>query len=119
MSKSFKAETVEIDLELTTLEANRKAKDEGSEPEVTKLSLKIGLVLSADKVTSIVREWTTLEKKREEDKGIVFEVMATELAMLYDRPKEWWLENFDTNTLNEILKHVAREIARVKKSTKN
>ena len=113
----FTAEKIEIDLELTTLGEAQRAKAEGDEPKVIELSLK--LILDAQKVINIVKEWNILEKKKHENIELPFEVMAIELAMLYDRPKEWWLENFDVTTLNKILKHVAGAMAGLKKSPKN
>ena len=118
--KSFVAERVEIDLELTTLEEATRAEIDGDKPVPILLAIKPTLVLSATKVTSIVKEWTVLEDKRKEEGEVVpFDVMAVELAMLYDKPKEWWLDNFNTNTLNNILMHVAGELAGVKKSSKS
>jgi len=127
----FVAERVKIDLELTTLEEARRALDEGDEPKSILLTIKPQIVLNADCVSSLIREWSALENKNkerkkkegeegeEEEKLNPFEVMAIELAMLYDKPKEWWLESFDTNTLNEIMKHVAEQVAGLKKSPKS
>ena len=51
----------------------------------------------------------------EDEVDFPFETIAIELSMVYDRPKEWWLENFDISTLNDIMKFVGQGIANVKK----
>lgn len=104
--QSFTAETIDIDLELTTLDGE-------------KISLAPKIVLNAKVVTGLFKEWDLLEKNRKE-KGSqfeIFEVQAIELAGIYDKPKEWWLENFDISTLNKILTFVAEALAKVKKNT--
>jgi len=116
----FVAKATQIDLELTTLNG-----------EEIKLSVS-KIILSAKSVSDIVKQWGTIEdrndklkenkEKSEKQKGEEkdpFEIMAIELAMLYDKPKEWWLESFDTASLNDIMKHVAEELAGVKKSSKS
>jgi len=123
MAKSFVAKATEIDLELTTLNG-----------EQAELGVKSNIILSAQGVTNMVKEWTMLENKNDEMKEAnkkkkveetkekefsPFEIMGVELSMLYDKPKEWWTESFDPNSLNDIMQHVAETLAGVKKSLKS
>jgi len=106
--KSFKAEAIDVDLELTTL---------GGE----EITLKPKPVLNAKNITAMFKQWDKLEANRKEtgSQFDVFETQAIELAGVYDKPKEWWLENFTIRTLDEILSHVAQTLAKVKKNTPN
>ena len=106
--KSFVAEAIDADLELTTLSGE-------------KIDLSPKAVLNAKRVTAMFKEWDLLEKKRKEtgSQFDVFETQAIELAGIYEKPKEWWLENFDIGTLDKILSHVAQTLSRVKKNTPN
>jgi len=105
--QTFKARVIDIDLELTTL---------GGE----ELTLKPKIVLNTTNVVKIIKDWTNLEVKdneliKKEEKS-PFDLIATELAMIYPKSKEWFLDNFDIFVLGEILKFVAGKIGDVKKS---
>jgi len=105
--QAFKARVIDIDLELTTL---------GGE----ELTLKPKIVLNTTNVVKIIKDWTNLEVKDNElikrKEKSPFDLIATELSMIYPKDKDWFLDNFDIFVLGEILKFVAAEIGDVKKS---
>jgi hypothetical protein len=84
----FVAQKLDLDLELTTLK--------GEEIIVVPKEF-----INAQKCVEIMNHWTKLE-----------------LAMIYDKDKNWFLENIEPGTLTEILVYVAETIGGVKKNLK-
>jgi len=95
----FKAESLDLDLELTTLTGE-------------KVELKPKSVMNSTKAIEVTNSWTELEK--DEDLNPL-ELIATELSFIYPKSKKWFMDNFDPATLNKILIHVAETIGGIKK----
>ena len=99
----FVAETPDLTLELTTLSGEE-------------IVLEPTTPISGKRAKEIVAKWTELEK----EKGASpLDVLATELSHIYPKPAEWFLDNFDTETLGNILTYVAQEIGGIKKKQTN
>ena len=141
----FKAKNIDLDLELTLLNGNEellkpkiimnttnmisivkqwrileeqqkdaRALDEKIRKEKIKKEKETGI---KDEINEIDGE--AIAEKEGSNLLLSFEVMAIELAMIYDKDKTWWLENLDFSTIGEILQHVAQTIGGLKKSTAN
>jgi len=139
MVKKFKAETLDLDLELTLLD--------GTVEEV-----KPKIPLNANGVEQLLAGWKVLEntyfseaalaknaerKRQEKLKAIEegedpeasgpdestnmlpFKLSATRLAFVYDKPAEWWLENFFSDALSEITIYIIETITGAKKKSTN
>ena len=108
----FEAEKLDLDLDLKTLSGE-------------KVDLSPKIIINASKTVEIMQQWQDLEaenkpdkkdKKDEREKKISpFELVATELEMIYPKPKKWWMDNFDIPTLGKIMTHIAETIGGVKK----
>lgn len=98
----FKAEKIDLDLDLTLLSG-----------EVLKLSPKFEVTTS--KVIEILNVWNRIEKENKENKKVAFDIIAEELSCVYDKPEQWWKDNFDPATLQQILIHVAETVGGLKK----
>jgi hypothetical protein len=102
----FVAQKLDLDLELTTLK--------GEEIIVVPKEF-----INAQKCVEIMNHWTKLENAAKKDKDSnPLETIAIELAMIYDKDKNWFLENIEPGTLTEILVYVAETIGGVKKNLK-
>lgn len=138
--KKFKAETFDLDLELTLLDG-------------TTAELKPKIPLNANGVEMILAGWKSLEnryfseaalaknaeRKRQEklraiEEGecaggqdepdesanlLPFKLSASRLAFVYDKPTEWFLENFFANALSEITAYIIETITGAKKKSVN
>ena len=104
--EKFQAEKPDLTLELTTLS--------GEELELNPTNPVSGKV-----ALEITDKWSVLEKKtKEDDTKSALEMVAIELAYIYPKDKDWFLENFDFGTLNNILTFVAETIGGIKKKSK-
>ena len=106
--EKFVAEKPDLTLELTTLEGEE-------------ITLEPTQVMSGKGALEITEKWSKLEKEEKEkgDEGkSPFEILAIELAYVYPKNAEWFLENIDFGTLNEILIYVAQTIGGIKKKSK-
>jgi len=107
----FQAAKPDLDLELTTLTGE-------------KIVLKPKKVVSGQVAIEITQFWVKVEKeqkeKKEDEKGLaIMEIIAKELSHIYPKEANWFLDNFDVNTLNDILMFVAEAIGGLKKGEKN
>ncbi len=100
----FKAEVPDLTLELTTLEGEQVVLDP-SKPVNGKVAREI---MS-----------TFTEMKEEDAEKMAVDIIVDQLAYIYPRTAEWFLENFDLSTLGQILKHVATTIGNIKKKLTN
>lgn len=98
----FQAKKTDLTIEIVTL---------GGE----EASLDAKISNSTKSMLDIYEQWADIEKKLDELKKPPHEAMAIQMAMVYDKPKEWWLENLDPVTLQEIVMHVVSTIAGSKK----
>lgn len=100
----FVAQTVDLNLELELLDG-------------TEEKLKPNIVMNTKNIMRIVDEWTEIEKVDEDTKkSDQIKAMANELAIVYEKDVEWWLDNFDPITLGKVLEHVATTIGSLKKN---
>ncbi len=120
----FKAEKLDLDLELTTLDG-----------DVVSMSPKTKV--NTTKTLQIIEQWGAMEEeqeaeRREEEKAKKegkeykakkrknpFEIIAIELEMLYSKDAKWFMDNFDVPTLGKIMTHVAETMGGLKKKETN
>ena len=120
----FKAEKLDLDLELTTLDG-----------DVVSMSPKTKV--NTTKTLQIIEQWGAMEEeqeaeRREEEKAKKegkeykakkrknpFEIIAIELEMLYSKDAKWFMDNFDVPTLGKIMNHVAETMGGLKKKETN
>jgi len=107
----FKAEFLDLDLKLITLEKE--------EVEIIPKS-----IMNTTNTIKIIDQWTKLEKKNDEIKDKEkkinpFDLIAIELEFIYPKTKKWFLDNFDPRVLGEIMTYVARTLGGLKKKEKN
>lgn len=99
----FTAEKLDLDLELITLTGEE-------------ISLQPKKLVNGKVAGDLIKKWKGISKADVDDP--LKEVTCAQLAEVYPKKIDWWLENFDPGTLNAILKHVAETIGGVlKKST--
>jgi hypothetical protein len=96
----FEAKEIDLDLELILLNK-----------EEIKLSPKIEL--STKNIMKIVDHWQKIEEPAVGSEKVV--VLAKELALVYDKEEDWWLENLDVQTLSDVLQYVAETVGGLKK----
>ena len=96
----FKANKVDLDLELTTLVGEE-------------INLEPKVLVTAEEAVKIIDKWTKLESNDEIGK---VDLLAKELSIVYEKEPSWWLQNFDVATLSEILKFVAESMGGVRKN---
>lgn len=99
----FKAEEPDLVLELTTLAGE----------EITLSPTK---QVSGKMAIEITQHWTELESK---DGFSPINLISEELAYIYPKDSDWFLENFDLKTLNDILVYVAQTVGGLKKKSRN
>jgi len=121
----FETEKLDLDLELTTIDGD-------VEPLAPKIKI------NTTKTLELIEQWGAMEKeqaieKKKEEKAEKegkeykptgkrknpFEIIAIELEMIYPKPAQWWMDNFDIVTLGKIMTHVAETMGGVKKKEKN
>ena len=105
--EKFVAEKPDLILELTTLEGEE-------------ITLEPDKVVSGTIALEITNKWSKLEKENKENKDgkSSLEILAIELAYVYPKNAEWFLDNIDFGTLNKILIYVAQTIGGIKKKSK-
>ncbi len=100
----FKAEVPDLTLELTTLTGEQ-------------------VILDPPKpVNGKIAKETMLKfvkMKEEDEEEMAVDIIVNQLAYIYPKSAEWFLENFDLNTLGQILRHVATTIGNIKKKSTN
>ena len=111
----FTAAPIEMDLELTPL---GKVVD-GEYVPGEDVYLKPKIMITTKTLTDIIRKWSELEKQHEDDPAFGLELMGIQLASVYDKPSEWWLENFEPATLGAIVRHIAGTAGALKKNAKS
>jgi len=131
--KTFSAQAFDLDLELTMLNGET-------------VELKPKELPSAGNVERILMLWRKLEevfkdteiqfdiatKKREEDikngkkvesigdsNKLTFDLVAARLSIVYDKPKDWFMNNFHIDTLNKITEYISMEMTGFKKKSLN
>lgn len=104
----FQAEKPDLDLDLVTLSGEQ-------------ILVKPKKIVNGQTAIEITNHWIKLEKEQKKkretnEEGLaVMEVIAKELAYIYDKEANWFLNNFDVATLNEILMYVAETLGGIKK----
>jgi len=124
MGTKFTATKIDLELELTTLDG-------------TEVMLDIDGGVTTAKCVSIIEQWGKLEtdhnellKKNEQlkeegkepskDKMIQsYEILAIQLSLVYPKDSKWFLDNFEPQTLLNLVNHVVDSIKTAKKKSKN
>ena len=101
----FTVRGLDLDLELTLMDG-------------TIVTLSPVIKTDTQSIIDTIRKWTDLEGNSALKEN-PFEKVATELSMVYDKDREWFLSNLDPYSLNEIMVHVARVMGGAKKNEKN
>jgi hypothetical protein len=99
----FEAQYPDLKIEVVTF-----AKEE--------LVLEPKIQLTPKLILEIIRKWRGLESNQTDD-FTPFEITAVELTDIYDRTSDWFLENFDLGTIQEIMRHVAETMGNFKKKS--
>lgn len=98
----FAAQKPDLVLELTTLSGEK----ETLEPKK---------IMNGAFAKEIMDKWGQLEKAQNENKLGPIDIITTELSYVYPKTQEWFEENFDVNTLQDILVYVAQIVGGAKK----
>lgn len=102
----FEAEKLDMDLELITIDGEE-------------INLKPKIKINTTNIKRIITEWSKIEEQVKEDRGKSIDLIAKELSLVYEKPPQWWMDNFDLGTLSRILTYVANTMGGLKKSTVN
>ena len=121
----FESEKLDLDLELTTIDGD-------VEPLAPKIKINTTKTLELIEQWGVMEKEQAIEKKKEEKaekegkeykptgkRKNPFEIIAIELEMIYPKPAQWWMDNFDIVTLGKIMTHVAETMGGVKKKEKS
>lgn len=93
--KRFAAKKIDLMVDVVTLDGEE-------------LQLHSQKALSANYTKEIMAHWTALETNIKEGEDIDrVNLLARELAFVYDQDEEWFMSNFDFGTLQDILSYVA------------
>lgn len=104
----FKANKTDLDLELTLLDG-------------TEILIEYKEALNAAKAQEMLTNFINMEdtfatqNKKKQYSVMPFDQVAIILSTVYDKDREWWVNNFDGATLHEIYMHVLSEIKGLKK----
>ncbi len=100
----FKAQKLDLDLDLTTLSGD-------------KVYLKPKIIMNGTNCMNVMKEWTLLEDKYKQENNIYAKpgLLFEELSVIYNKPKEWWPENLPLGLINEILGYVAETMGSLRK----
>ncbi len=101
----YVAKKLDLNLELTTLTG-----------EEFKLSPK--LIINGTNCVKLANEWKLLEQinnDKTENKLSGLELVAIELSYIYEKPKQWFIDNFDPVTIKEIVTYVAETMGGIQK----
>lgn len=103
----FQAKRVELDFDVEVLNGE-------------KVHVEPKRHISTQVMLEMYEQWNDVEERFKDDKTKTpFEIIAIQLAMLYDKPKEWWLDNIDPATLNEIMVWCVSAMMGTKKNDKS
>lgn len=106
----FTAKRIDMALELTTLDGEEITK----EPQI-KIS-----AFEADRMFHFFNEYETANDEKElTDRDSKILVVAKEIAEVYGESPEWWMQNFDFATLNDIILFIGQSLAGLKKTIEN
>ena len=101
----FEAKKIDLDLELTTLNGET-------------ITLTPKKLVTATETVSLLKVWMELENKAKTSIDKV-NLAALELAVMYPKDYDWFMDNFDIGTLTEVLNHVASAIGGIRKNVKS
>ena len=110
----YESKKIDLTLELVTLSGEE-------------LIVKGPTNISAKYAGAMMKKWAAYENKDEDNKDSpadevikIADTIAIELSFIYtDTKPEWFLDNFDMGTLNDILRWVAEELTGLKKIVTN
>ncbi len=120
----FKAEKLDLDLELTTLDGDVESMSPKTKVNTTKtLEIIEQWRIMEIEQEEVKKEEAKAKKEKKEYKGKrlknPFEIIAIELEMLYPKSAKWFMDNFDVPTLGKIMTHVAETMGGLKKKETN
>lgn len=101
----FEAKKIDLELELVTLDGET-------------LTLTPKKLVTATETVVILEQWTKLESAAKTNVQRV-KLAASELSILYPREADWFMNNFDMGTLNEVLNYVAGAIGGIRKNVES
>ena len=94
----FEARKIDLDLELTTLDGST-------------FKLKPTIKTSANSSLKMLNLFEAIEndnaEERKKDESVAIKIIAQQLASVYDKDQEWFMDNFDVRTLSEIIGYVS------------
>ena len=99
----FTATKIDLTLELTTLSGE----EEVLNPKAT---------ATAEEILNTMEVWKSIEI---EHKGNNIKILAEQLAIVYPKKSEWFLQNFDVKTLSDIVVYVASSMGGVRKNAES
>jgi len=105
---TFTAKKAELDLDLVTLSGEN-------------VRVEHKRAASAAYAEEVVAEFERIEKEftdkvDTDEKFSRVTMVAREIQVMYGQELKWWIDNFDVQTLNEILKYCSSELAGLGKS---
>ena len=106
--ENFKAQKLDLDFEIEILSGeivNVKAKESMSASKCAEI---------IDAMAGIEERYNAIEKEDKTSKDAI-NMVGEELALIYDQEAQWFIDNIDIPTLNEILHGAATIIGNVSK----
>lgn len=109
----FEASIPDVDLELTL-------------EDMSEVKLVPKVSLDAHSISKVIVAWEKIveanrpaegDDDNDGDKNKLngMELGAAQMAVLYDKPREWWTKNLTPQALYEVVQYVAKTLAAVKK----
>ena len=123
MGTKFTATKIDLELELTTLKGDEVLLDIDGDVTTTKC---IDIIDQWGKLENDHNELLKKNEKLKEDGKeelkvelmSPYEILAVQLSLVYPKPKEWFLDNFEPQVLLDIVNHVVDSIKTAKKKSK-
>lgn len=104
--KAFAAKHLDLSIEITPLASGKN----GEVNETIALAPKMSIVRASD-VKKIMAEFKAIESNADlTNPDEAFDVVAKELALIYPRTADWFMDNVDVATQQEIIRWLAGEL---------
>jgi len=123
MGTKFTATKIDLELELTTLNGEKIMLDMEGDATTTKC---ISIIeqwgkIEEDHNSLLMKNNKLKEAGKEPSKEKVsssYELLALQLSLVYPKPKEWFMDNFEPQVLLDLVNHVVDSIKTAKKKLK-
>ena len=99
----FTAQKIDLVLELVTLTGGEEVLSPKASP-------------TAEEILNTMDVWKSIEKEK---KGNNIGILADQLAIVYPKTSDWFLQNFDVKTLSDIVVYVASSMGGVRKNAES